>query len=184
MSFFKKFFKFIVNPAGPYGVAREATKVIAKKYPKVALAAAPIVSVVPVLGTSLAEVGTRKAYEELQRRQLAEITATNQAVSDMPAIADRNTSLAGSYEAGTPIQARTISDLTGVRSSSTRGSRVRTNQVKRKSKRKGKGKLKFGSPAWRKKYLGKGKRKGKRKGKLKFGSPAWRKKYQKVILCV
>jgi hypothetical protein len=158
MGWFKKALKFVVNPLGTYGQAREAIKIVAKKYPKVALSAAPVLGAVPLVGGSLQELASRKAYETIAAQQTAELPVP---------ILDRATSLAGNYEAGLPVQVRSLSDLgiypTSPSAPTRRGSskpvRASSRRGSAKRKRKRSTKLKFGSPAWRAKYMKKRRRK-------------------------
>jgi hypothetical protein len=152
MGWLKKALKFVVNPLGHYGQAREAVKVVAKKKPELAVSLAPALGVVPLVGGSLQELAQRKAYEAIAAKQ----------VLDQPVpILDRDTSLAGNYEAGLPVQARSLSDLGIYPSGSARPTRRGSSRPVKasSSKRKRKSKLKFGSPAWRAKYMKKRRRK-------------------------
>jgi hypothetical protein len=159
MGWLKKALKFVVNPLGHYGQAREAVKLVAKKKPELAVSIAPALGVVPLVGGSLQELAQRKAYEAIAAKQVIEQPLV---LDQLMPILDRNTSLAGNYEAGLPVQARSLSDLGIYPSGSAprtarRGSSKTVNSSSRKRKRKSK--LKFGSPAWRAKYMKKRRRK-------------------------
>jgi len=167
MSLKSTFKKLVRKAGGVFGL--NVVKKAIRRNPEIAKIAGGVVSVIPggqlagaalITAASASELaGKTKAQQdasafgieppELLRPPQAELMP---AASSIQPIFDRSTSLAGSFEAGQPLQSRTVSRAG--RAAPARRKRKTVKKSKRRStSKKRKTKLKFGSPAWRKKYL-------------------------------